>query len=197
VIEARNLGDCGPLDRFIGPPVEEWAIELMPDRTDEERAELARDYRACYDRVGWSDNSVFAGITEMLTDLERRGFPMYVCTSKAEHFAIRILEKFELAQFFVAIYGDKADYASHDKVDLLRRLLSERSLDRPTAWMVGDRVFDFEAARANGIRSLAAGWGYGPAEECATADAIAATPAAVCDIVSASPSPSTEQTASA
>ena len=33
-----------------------------------------------------------------------------------------------------------------------------------------------QAARANRIRSLAAGWGYGSKEECAQADAFAATP---------------------
>ena len=50
VIEARGMGDQGPLDRFIGPPVEEWVVELLPNGSEEERISLARDYRACYDR---------------------------------------------------------------------------------------------------------------------------------------------------
>jgi phosphoglycolate phosphatase len=49
--------------------------------------------------------------------------------------------------------------------------------------MIGDRIFDFDAARANRIRSIAAGWGYGTPEECAQADAVAATPADVTGIV--------------
>jgi phosphoglycolate phosphatase len=49
--------------------------------------------------------------------------------------------------------------------------------------MVGDRSFDFDAAHANGIRCLAAGWGYGTPQEYATADALAATPAQVADLV--------------
>jgi hypothetical protein len=31
--------------------------------------------------------------------------------------------------------------------------------------MIGDRIFDIEAAHANHIRCLAVGWGYGPEEE--------------------------------
>ena len=80
---------------------------------------------------------------------------------------------------FVAIYGDKLEYASHSKVDLLSRILEERGLGRETAWMVGDRSFDIDAAHANQIRCIAAGWGYGTAEEWRHADALARTPADV------------------
>jgi phosphoglycolate phosphatase len=45
--------------------------------------------------------------------------------------------------------------------------------------MIGDRIYDIEAAHAHDLPCLAAGWGYGPAEECALAEAVAATPADV------------------
>jgi phosphoglycolate phosphatase len=176
VIAARKIDPQGPLDRFVGPPIEEWAVTLMPAASEEARAALARDYRACYDREGWKNNSVFAGVREMLAELRRQGLPLYVCTSKGQHFAVRILDHFELTPLFTAIYGDKAEYSSHSKVDLLARLLAESSLQRNSAWMIGDRVFDFHAARANNIRCLAAGWGYGSPEEYALADAVAAVP---------------------
>jgi phosphoglycolate phosphatase len=177
VLDARHISYPGPLDHFVGPPVEEWTVELLPEAGEEERAALARDYRACYDREGWKNNSVFPGVREMLSELHRQGFPLYVCTSKQQHFAVRILEAFKLASLFTAVYGDKAEYASHGKVGLLAALLRETALDKDSVWMIGDRIYDFEAARANHIRCLAAGWGYGSPEESALADAVAATPA--------------------
>jgi len=188
VIDARKIGDCGPLDRFIGPPVEEWAADLLPQGSAEDRTALAREYRACYDRVGWSNNSVYPGVAEMLAQLRTDGFPLYVCTSKHEHFAVRILEHFGIAQYFNAIYGDRIDYSSHSKSDLLARVLAQEAIDRASVWMVGDRSFDIDAAHANGIRCLAAAWGYGTPEELALADAVAATPADVMEIVRAQPS---------
>ena len=176
-LDARQIDYPGPLDRFVGPPVEEWTADLMPEAGEEERVALAREYRACYDREGWKNNSVFAGVREMLAGLRARGFPLFVCTSKQQHAAIRILEAFELADLFTAIYGDKLEYASHSKVDLLDSLLRAHALDRETVWMIGDRIYDFEAARANRIRCMAAGWGYGSPEESAQADALAPTPA--------------------
>ena len=179
VIDQRKLGDQGSLDRFIGPPVEQWVEELLPNGNQDERAALARDYRSCYDREGWSNNSVFPGIREELVALHRAGFPLYVCTSKQQHFAERILASFELAPLFRAIYGDKAEYEDHSKPSLLARLLAAESIDPANAWMIGDRIHDIEAAQACGVRSMAAGWGYGNIEEHTLADAFAATPASI------------------
>jgi len=184
VLDDRGMGDQGPLDRFIGPPVEEWVTDLLPNGNAEDQAALARDYRACYDREGWCNNSVFPGVREMLIELRAQGFPLYVCTSKQQHFAVRILDAFELSALFTAIYGDKAEYASHSKVDLLANILREHSLGHDTAWMIGDRSFDIDAAHANQLRCLAAGWGYGSPEECAQADVVAPTPADVAALVS-------------
>ena len=175
-IDAHGLDCAEPLDRFIGPPVEVWMSELLPNGTDEEQATIIRDYRAYYDREGWKNNSVFAGVREMITQLHYKGYPLFVCTSKQRHFAIRILDLFELSGMFTAIYGDQAEFASHSKEDLLGLLLRERGLEKDAAWMIGDRSFDIDAARANQVRALAAGWGYGLAEEWAQADAVAAIP---------------------
>ncbi len=183
VIDERGLDFTGPLDQFIGPPVEEWVRQLLPQGTAEEHAALARDYRACYDREGWSNNAVYPGVREMLAQLQGAGFRLYVCTSKHHHFAVRILDAFQLAPLFTGIFGDKLEYASHAKADLLARILSGQAIDRSNAWMVGDRRFDFEAAHANHLRSIAAGWGYGSADECADADAVAPTPGDVVSIV--------------
>ena len=167
----------GSLDRFIGPPVEEWAIELLPDGSEEDRAAMVRNYRTCYDMEGWKNSSVFAGVQQSLKQLHDDGYPLYVCTSKRHHFAQRILDACELTNMFTAIYADKAEYVSHSKVDLLATLLRECELPTDSAWMIGDRIFDFEAARQNHIRCMAAGWGYGPQEEVVLADALATTPA--------------------
>jgi phosphoglycolate phosphatase len=175
-LEAYHISLSEPLDRFVGPPVEEWAVELLPEAGEGERAEFARNYRACYDREGWKNNAVFPGMREVLVLLRQEGFLLYVCTSKQQHFAVRILTYFELADLFTGVYGDKAEYANHSKSDLLATLIRESALTKDSTWMIGDRIFDIDAAQANQIPCLAAGWGYGTAEEFTRANAVAATP---------------------
>ena len=183
VLEARKISISGPLDRFVGPPVEEWAVELLPDGSEQDRIALAADYRGCYDREGWKNNSVFPGVKHMLSELHNEGFPLYVCTSKQHRFAVRILDHFGLAPLFQAVYGDKLEYENHSKIGLLARLIAEQSLDLQSTWMIGDRVFDIEAAHANSIPCLFAGWGYGLSAEGAPADAVAPTPADVREFI--------------
>ena len=139
VIDARGMGDCGPLDRFIGPPVEEWVVELLPNGTSEEqRAHWpATIVPATTARAGGTTRSIRA-CGRCSSNCSAQGFPLYVCTSKQEHFAVRILETFGLAELFVAIYGDKAEYASHSKVDLLARIL-QRAWPRPRDRLDGRR----------------------------------------------------------
>jgi phosphoglycolate phosphatase len=164
-LEAHGVAWTGSLDWFIGPPAEESWRRLMPDGDDARRAALRNDYRLCYDATGWAENSVYPGVQVVLQSLQASGWQLFVCTSKREDFAVRILEKFALNRYFLALYADTAGSLDHTKTALLRRLLEERSLDPATTFMVGDRNFDIEAARANGVTSIAVTYGYGTSEE--------------------------------
>ena len=183
VLDAWQIDYRGSLDRFIGPPAEVWTAALLPHGTEQVRAKLACDYRDCYDLEGWKEVSVFAGVREMLSQLCATGSELYICTSKQQRFATRILDVFALTESFDGIYGDELEYETHSKSVLLSKLLDERLIDRRLAWMIGDRVFDIEAAHANNVRCLAARWGYGANEELASADNTAASPADVYDLV--------------
>ena len=168
-LEAHRVAWTGPLDWFIGPPADQSLQRLMPDADEPRRAALLHDYRSCYDATGWAENSVYPGVPEVLESLQASGWQLYVCTSKREDFAARVLKKFDLSHYFIAVYADTAGSLHHTKAALLRRLLEEQSLDRATTCMVGDREFDIEAARANGVASIAVTYGYGTSEELASA----------------------------
>jgi phosphoglycolate phosphatase len=164
-LDAHRIPWTGPLDWFIGPPAEQSLRRLMPDAEEPRRAALLHDYRLCYDATGWQENSVYPGIPEMLESLKTLGWQLFVCTAKREDFTLRILEKFALSRYFLAVYADTPGSLDHSKTALLRRLITEQSLDPATALMVGDRHFDIEAAHANGVTSIAVTYGYGTSSE--------------------------------
>jgi phosphoglycolate phosphatase len=168
-LEAHRIAWTGPLDWFIGPPADQSLRRLMPDADEHRRTALLRDYRLCYDATGWAENSVYPGVYEVLQSLQASGWQLFVCTSKRDDFTAKILEKFDLSRYFLAVYADTAGSVQHSKTALLRRLLEEQSLDPATTCMVGDRNFDIEAARANGVTSIAVTYGYGTPEELALA----------------------------
>jgi phosphoglycolate phosphatase len=164
-LDAHRISWTGPLDWFIGPPADQSLRRLMPDSDESRRAALLHDYRLCYDATGWEENSVYPGVHALLQSLQATGWQLFVCTSKREDFALRILAKFALNSYFLGVYADTVGSLHHTKTALLRRLLEEQSLDPATTLMVGDRNFDIEAARANGVISIAVTYGYGTPEE--------------------------------
>lgn len=168
-LDAHRVAWTGPLDWFIGPPADQSLRRLMPDADEPSRAALLHDYRMCYAATGWAENSVYPGVHAVLQRLQEAGWQLFVCTSKREDFALQILEKFSLSSYFLAVYADTIGSLHHTKTALLRRLLEEQSLDPAAATMVGDRNFDIEAARANGVTSIAVTYGYGTSEELASA----------------------------
>jgi len=165
VIEAYQISYSGPLDRFVGPPVEEWTVELMPQASEEARVALARDYRACYDREGWKNNSVFPGVREMLTQLHRQGFPLYVCTSKQHRFAVRILEAFELAGLFTVLPHDDVTelmaFLSKEQAERVRNILSQREIQARNI-MSSDYVVAQKSDKAGDVLTAIRGSGRDP-----------------------------------
>lgn len=108
-------------------------------------------------------------------------------TSKPETYAVRIVRHFGLEPSFEAVHGPGLDASLHlEKAALVRQALDAAAVRPQDAVMVGDRVHDVEAARANGVPAVAVRWGYGTADElqAAAPDAIVSTMDELCAWVS-------------
>lgn len=162
-----------PLDELtwtIGPPM----IESMRVLVGAERAaEAVRLYRVRYGEIGLFENVIYAGVTDMLAELDASGWRMYVATSKALPFAQRIVDRFGLTRFFRKVYGAGLDGSLLHKDALLAHALADARINPARAIMIGDRKFDVLGAAANGLRTLGVAWGYGSRAELMDAGAVA------------------------
>ncbi|KDF01724.1 hypothetical protein Y900_023035 [Mycolicibacterium aromaticivorans JS19b1 = JCM 16368] len=144
--------------RIVGPPMHQTLGGLgLGDRADEAIAA----YRADYTSRGWAMNSLFDGIPQLLADLRAAGVRLAVATSKAEPTAQRILEHFELADYFDVIAGASIDGVRSSKADVLAHALGQLQPLPERVIMVGDRAHDVEGAAEHGIDTVVVGWGYG------------------------------------
>lgn len=154
------------LASFVGPPLHVSAPrhgvpeELIP--------EFLRAYREKFVDGGMLNNSVYAGIRQMLDQLGQTGIPLGIATSKPQVFAVQILEHFELAQHFTFIAGATLDGVRSAKADVITHALE--SLDaklgglppKERIIMVGDREHDVLGAASHGIKTIGVDWGYAP-----------------------------------
>lgn len=160
----RPAADEMALRAAIGPPLEgSFAMMLDGDRFLAKQA--LGHYRDRFGTVGLYENAVFDGIPEMLGALRDSGVQMFLASSKPRVFCEKILDHFDLTQFFVRVHGSELDGRYSDKSELVAHILSIETIDPARCVMIGDRRYDIEGARSNGIKVAAVGWGYGTAEE--------------------------------
>ncbi|MDC0325600.1 HAD hydrolase-like protein [bacterium] len=167
----RNSPPADDLRWCIGPPLTDSFRVLL--KTDDETmaAEALRLYRERFGEIGLFENEVYAGIMKTLQVLKERGYTMSVATSKPELYAVKIIEHFELDQFFQSIDGSQLDGTRSDKGALIRYILDRDNLDRNQSVMVGDRKHDMIGARSNHILAVGVLWGHGSLEELKAAGA--------------------------
>jgi phosphoglycolate phosphatase len=161
---------AGEIRKHVGPPLQE-TLALLLEGTGVNVQDAVALYRERYGTVGYLENSVYPGIEPVLRGLQARGIALYLATSKPTIYARRILEHFGLAGFFRGVHGSELDGTRSAKIELIAHVLGAESLDPAQTTMVGDRAQDVAGALANGVRPIAALWGYGSRDELVAAGA--------------------------
>jgi phosphoglycolate phosphatase len=172
---------AGDLTWAVGPPIAVSVARLLAQYGDARVDQGLAAYRARYSSVAIYDCSVYPGVLDMLAALGDAGHVMCIATSKRRDFAERVIDHLGLRSYLQAVYGAEPGGGLDNKDVLLAHVLRQEGFSPGDTVMVGDRVHDIAAARANRLRSIGAAWGYGGRAEleAAGADAIAARPVAV------------------
>lgn len=153
------------LNKFIGPPLKDSFMEYYGFAED--RAEEAVwKYREYFNEDGIFENKVYPGIPQMLQRLNDQGKILIVATSKPTVYAKRILERFELSQYFADVQGSEMDGRRTKKEEVISYALEQnRITDNAQAVMIGDREHDIIGAKKCGLDSIGVLFGYGSREE--------------------------------
>ena len=170
---------------MIGTPLSAIYQTIVPgcDAAFIDRAVAA--YRQRFNDVGIFENSLFPGAAEALQAFRDRGYSLAIVTSKVAVAAQRVIEHFQIAEFFTAVHGPGLDERTSHKSELLGRALAAAAGPRSRMAMIGDRKEDMAAAADHGMRGVGAAWGYGVACELSQATLVARTwPEAVAGILS-------------
>lgn len=154
----------GTLRRFIGPPT--WiSFRTFCGLSPEETQKAVGYFRGIYDAEGVFDNSVYAGIPELLDDLHGAGALLAVATSKPGSQACKVLDHFGLTRKFDDIAAaDESDRES-GKEKLIRSVLENEGVSPEEAAMIGDTKFDAAGARKAGVDFIGVLYGFGTEEE--------------------------------
>ncbi len=172
-------------NKFLGPPIRQSFAEFI-GMNGEQAEQAVRIFRERYSDTGLFENRVYDGISGMLERLKNGGKRLMVATSKPQVYAVRIFERFGLAQYFEIVGGAELDGSRDYKDQVIEYVLAKAGItDRSTVLMIGDRRQDVLGAHKTGLKCMGILWGFGSMEELtqAGADYIARTPQEAADML--------------
>lgn len=187
-----KVPDVDKLDFFIGPPLHKSFQEFYG--FNEENAEKATaKYRERYKDLGVFECEPYDGMLEVIEKLAGMGYHLGVATSKPEFFAIQIMEKYNLMQYFETVTGSLLDNSRSEKQQVIEECFCRMKVGelygnqyhKQEVIMVGDRKHDIIGAKQTGIESLGVTFGFAREGELleAKADYIADTPDEIISII--------------
>ncbi len=187
VIRHYNLPELNEaqLQKFVGPPLAVSFADYL-GLPEEEILPAIDVYREYFEAHGIYDNSVYGGMPETLQKLKDAGYKLAVATSKPEKYAKQIVEYYGIAPYFDFVCGIPMEDEQMTKAQVVATTLEKLGVaQKSEALMIGDRFYDVEGAKENGIECLGVTFGYGTEDELTAAGAkyIAHTTAEIFDVV--------------
>lgn len=170
----EKMGKCYSRDdlyKYIGPPLRDSFVKELGEDLADQGADFYREY---YFTKGLFETEIYDGIKELLENLNSDGFKIYLATSKGEESSEKILDHFEILDYFSYVSGSSNNKNTKKKV--IEHLLKEMDLKTSESIMIGDRSYDIEAARKLNIKTIAVTYGYGNKKEFENASFIANFP---------------------
>ena len=163
-----DVPDINTLTPFIGPPLRDSFRDFYHIKP-EDMEDCIAAYRARFSTVGLFENDLYDGIPELLKTLKENGRKLALASSKPRVFVKKILDYFEISDYFDVIMGSELDGTRENKSEIiaecLRLLELDPAGDLSDCVMVGDRKYDVEAAIAAHLPAIAVSYGYGSKEE--------------------------------
>ncbi len=161
-IETEKLSS---LCKFIGPPLKDSFIEHYGFSNKDADLAVAK-YREYYAVRGIYENTIYTGIEELLQKLNTRHKVLIVATSKPIVYATKILEHFQLLQYFDFVSGSELNGERTKKSEVIEYALKQNNIDDlSSVVMIGDREHDINGAVKVGIDSIGILYGYGNKDE--------------------------------
>ncbi len=104
---------------------------------------------------------LFPTIPEILQQLQKDNYTLYIITSNSKINVITILSRYNLVKSFKNVYSGISLFGKHK---IINYLLNQEKIEPQQAIYIGDETRDINAAKQARIKSIAVSWGYNSAE---------------------------------
>nr|WP_128083177.1 phosphoglycolate phosphatase [Collimonas arenae] len=170
----RDEMDLAPLEQktivdFVGKGSENLirrvlAVDFPAQQVEQHFDAALNSYQRHYEVVNGTHASLYPGVVEGLQAMRDKGLRLACVTNKPLVFALALLEKAGLRDYFELVYGgDSFPRKKPDPMPLLA-VCADFELEPAQVVAIGDSSNDAQAARAAGCRVFNVPYGYNHGE---------------------------------
>jgi phosphoglycolate phosphatase len=149
---------------LIGLPLTD-CFERLGFAPGAEAAEGAHHFQAFFEARGFAEAELFPGVEALLRELRARGWGLAIASAKPTFAVEFVAEGLGILRHFDSVHGCAPLDLTPHKGPIVAAALAARGWEPAETVMIGDRAQDRDAARAHGLRFIAAGWGFAEAGE--------------------------------
>ena len=147
--------------KLIGPPLDVVLFNITGISDPKIIDKLKVTFLEIYDNTSVYETIAYGGITIMLENLKYQKHKLYIATNKRIKPTLRIIKNLSWESVFDGIYSlDSFNPPKEKKSQLLKEIIVTNHFDTEEVIYIGDKFDDQSAALENGIKFLAASWGY-------------------------------------
>jgi phosphoglycolate phosphatase len=163
--------DLKKLEFFVGPPLFE-SYKTVYGVSDEDAKYLIEKYRERYKTKAAQESRIYDGVKNMLEALKARGKKIAVASSKPKLFVDEISQYHDIYKYYDFVSAETFKNNHSSKKELINACLEYfGNPNKSRVIMVGDRFYDIDGAKASGVDSAGAVYGFGTEEELKNAGA--------------------------
>lgn len=146
--------------RYAGDGVKQLIARACPAiATDDDRAAVLAAYLPHYAAHNADKTAPYPGVMQLLVALKEKGYRLAVVTNKHDAGAQALCRRF-FTGFLSLVVGADGSRPLKPAPDGVQAALAQLEVAPENAWYVGDSAVDVMTARAAGVRSVAACWGF-------------------------------------
>lgn len=150
---------------FVGPPLFE-SYKTIYGVSDEDAKWLIKKYRERYRVKAAEESALYDGVIPLLQELKNRGKKIAVASSKPKQFVDEISQYHDIYKYYDFVSAETFSNNHSSKKDLITACLEFfGEPDKSTVIMTGDRFYDIDGAKAVGVDSAGAVFGFGTLDE--------------------------------
>jgi phosphoglycolate phosphatase len=165
----------GTIKNFVGKGTENLmrrvlGVDFGAEDIERHFEQAVASYQKHYRAINGEYSSIYPGVLAGLDAMQAKGLRLACVTNKPIAFAVPLMEKMNLQQYFEVIYGGDSLPAKKPDPYPLLKVCEDFSLLPKQVVAIGDSSNDAQAARAAGCRVLNVPYGYNHGEPIQSVD---------------------------